>query len=228
MTDSGGTARGRSALVLGATGLVGGHCVELLLADPTWNRVIVVGRRATGRDHPRLVEVVADFARLDEHADAFAVDEVFCCLGTTIRKAGSREAFMRVDHDFPLAAARLASEQGTPRFLLVTAVGADAGSRIFYNRVKGEVERDVTALPFEGVALLRPSLLLGDRAERRPAEALWQRLMPLAAPLLVGPLRRYRALDAADVARAMVRLAREGFRGVRVLESDEIATVGAG
>jgi uncharacterized protein YbjT (DUF2867 family) len=207
---------------------VGGHCLELLLADAAWSRVTVLGRRSTGRSHPRLAEVVADFARLDEHANAFAVDEVFCCLGTTLRQAGSREAFVRVDHDYPVAAARLASGRGTPRFLLVSSLGADAGSRIFYNRVKGEVERDVAALPFAGVALLRPSLLLGERAERRPAEALWQRLMPLAEPLLVGPLRRYRALDAGAVARAMVRLARDGFRGARVLESDEIAAAGAG
>jgi uncharacterized protein YbjT (DUF2867 family) len=227
MTDSPPSGGGRTALVLGATGLVGGLCVELLLEDPAWSRVAVVARRPSGRRHLRLAEVVADFERLDEHADAFAVDAVFCCLGTTIRKAGSREAFLRVDHDYPVAAARLASGRGARRFLLVTALGANAGSRVFYNRVKGEVERDVAALPFEGVALLRPSLILGPRAERRTAEALAQRLAPLAAPLLAGPLRKYRAVDAAAVARAMVRLARDGFRGTRVVESDEIAAIGA-
>jgi uncharacterized protein YbjT (DUF2867 family) len=227
MTDSRPDGGGSSALVLGATGLVGGLCLELLLADPAWSRVTVVARRPSGRSHPRLAEVVAGFERLEEHADAFAVDDVFCCLGTTIRKAGSQEAFLRVDHDFPVAAARLASARGARRFLLVTALGADAGSRVFYNRVKGEVERDVSAIPFEGVALLRPSLILGDRAERRTAETLAQRLAPLAAPLLVGPLRRYRAVDARAVARAMVRLASDGFRGVRVVENDEIAAIGS-
>ena len=226
MTDSPASGDGRSALVLGATGLVGGLCLDLLLEDPAWSRVAVLARRPSGRTHPRLTEVVADFERLEAHAEAFAVDAVFCCLGTTIRKAGSQEAFLRVDHDYPVAAARLASARGARRFLLVTALGADAGSRVFYNRVKGEVERDVSALPFEGVALLRPSLILGDRAERRTAEALAQRLAPLAAPLLVGPLRKYRAIDATAVARAMVRLAKEGFRGVRVVENDEIASIG--
>jgi len=226
MTDSPASGDGRSALVLGATGLVGGHCLELLLGDPAWSRVAVLARRPSGRTHPRLTEVVADFERLEAHAEAFAVDAVFCCLGTTIRKAGSQEAFLRVDHDYPVAAARLASARGARRFLLVTALGAEAGSRVFYNRVKGEVERDVSALPFEGVALLRPSLILGDRAERRTAEALAQRLAPLAAPLLVGPLRKYRAIDATAVARAMVRLARDGFHGVRVVENDEIAAIG--
>jgi len=227
MTDADVEGRGRSALVLGATGLVGGLCLELLLADPAWSRVTVVARRPSGRTHPRLAEVVADFDRLEEHGDAFAADDVFCCLGTTIRKAGSREVFYRVDHDYPVAAARLAGARGAKRFLLVTALGADAGSRVFYNRVKGEVERDVSAVPFEGVAILRPSLILGPRAERRTAEHLFQRLAPLAAPLLVGPLRKYRAVHDGAVARTMVRLAREGFRGVRVLESDEIAAAGA-
>jgi uncharacterized protein YbjT (DUF2867 family) len=226
MTDSGGTD-GRTALVLGATGLVGGLCLELLLADPAWSRVGVVARRPSGREHPRLAEVVTDFERLEEHADAFA-DAVFCCLGTTIRKAGSREVFYRIDHDYPMAAARLASARGARRFLLVSSLGGDAGSRVFYNRVKGEVERDVSVIPFEGVAIFRPSLILGPRPERRTAEDLAQRLAPLAAPLLVGPLRKYRAIDANAVARAMVRLAGDGFRGVRILESDEIAAVGAG
>src|SRR3954465_4030628 len=182
MTDSG---NGRTALVLGATGLVGGLCLELLLADRAWSRVGAAGRgggvwgvggpRPSGRQHPRLAEVVTDFERLEEHADAFAVDAVFCCLGTTIRKAGSREVFYRIDHDYPVAAARLASARGARRFLLVSSLGGDAGSRVFYNRVKGEVERDVSAIPFEGVAIFRPSLILGPRPERRTAEDLAQR-----------------------------------------------------
>jgi len=178
------------------------------------------------REHAKLEQRVVDFDRLDEAADAFAADDVFCCLGTTIRKAGSQQAFYRIDHDYPVAAARLASARGAKRFLLVSSLGANAGSRVFYNRVKGEVERDVSAIPFEGVAIFRPSLILGPRAERRTAEELAQRLAPLAAPLLVGPLRKYRAVEAGAVARAMVRLAKEGFRGVRVVESDEIAAIG--
>lgn len=217
----------RSALVLGATGLVGGHCLDLLLADGAWTRVAALGRRPAPREHPKLEQRTADFDRLEEHADAFAADDVFCCLGTTIRAAGSREAFRRVDHDYPLAAARLASARGARHFLLITALGADPASRVFYNRVKGEVERDVAALPFAGVALVRPSLLLGGRAERRPGEALAQKVAPVLNPLLVGPLRRYRAIPVRTVARAMVRLAMEGIEGVRVVESDELAALGA-
>ena len=216
----------RSAVLLGATGLVGGHCLDLLLADPAYGRVTTLGRRASGRAHPRLDERVGEVEGLvGEHA-SFAGADVFCCLGTTIRAAGSQEAFRRVDHDIPVHAARVASAQGARHFLLVSAAGADAGSRVFYNRVKGETEAEVGAFPFAGVALLRPSLLLGDRQERRPAEAAAQKVAPLLAPLLVGPLRKYRAVHASVVAAALVKLARAGVRGTRVLESDEIERLG--
>jgi uncharacterized protein YbjT (DUF2867 family) len=217
----------RSAVVLGATGLVGGHCLELLLADPAYGRVTVLARRPSGRTHPKLSEVIADFDRLESHVDALSADDVFCCLGTTIRKAGSQEAFRKVDFDYPARAARLASGRGAKRFLVVTAMGADAGSRIFYNRVKGEVEREVSRLPFETVVLVRPSLILGERDDRRPAEAAAQVVMPALSFLLAGPLKKYRAIPGRTVAKAMVRLAKEAGPGVRVAESDELAALGA-
>ena len=152
MAGTDGGADGRTALVLGATGLVGGHCLELLLADAAWARVTVVARRPSGRTHPRLVERVADFDRLDEHAGAFAADDVFCCLGTTIRAAGSQDAFRRVDHDYVVGSARVAAGAGARRYLLVTAAGADRGSRFFYSRVKGDAEEGVRAQRSEPIA----------------------------------------------------------------------------
>ena len=226
MTDSAPSAGSASALLLGATGLVGGHVLDLLLGDPAYGRVVVLGRRSIDREHPKLRQHVADLGRLEEHAALFAVDDVFCCLGTTIRAAGSREAFLRVDLDYPRAVAEAAARNGAERFLLVTALGADADSSVFYNRVKGEVEDAVRTLPFQEVAILRPSLILGERAERRPAEALAQRLAPRLNPLLRGPLRRYRAVEAETVARAMLRLAKAGGRGVRIVESDGIQALG--
>jgi uncharacterized protein YbjT (DUF2867 family) len=216
----------RSALLLGATGLVGGHCLDLLLADPAVTRVVTLGRRPSGRSDPRLDERVGSMERMSDHAEAFAVSDVFCCVGTTIRAAGSREAFRAVDHDIAARAAAMASERGARHFLLASSMGADPGSRIFYNRVKGETEADVAALPFAGVALLRPSLLLGRRTEARPSEAMAQRVFPLLSPLMLGPLRKYRAVDARTVAAAMLRLSREGVRGVRIVESDEIERLG--
>jgi uncharacterized protein YbjT (DUF2867 family) len=226
MTDPVPSAGSASALLLGATGLVGGNVLDLLLDDPAYGRVVVLGRRAIDRTHPRLEQHVADLERVEEHAGLFAVDDVFCCLGTTIRAAGSQQAFRRVDHDYVVASARAAAAAGARRYLLVTAAGADSGSRFFYNRVKGDAEAGVSAQRFEGVVILRPSLILGPRAERRTMEALFQRLAPALNAVLVGPLARYRAVDARAVARAMVRLAKERPRGVRTVENDEILRMG--
>lgn len=215
----------RTALVLGATGLVGGHCLHLLLQERAYARVHVLTRRPLHQSHPRLVEHVVDFDRLDP--EVVRGDDVFCCLGTTIARAGSEAAFRRVDHDYPLEAARRARKNGARHFLLVSALGADAGSRLFYTRTKGETEDDLRALGYPGLVILRPALLLGDRAERRANEERSRRVMAVVGPLLFGPLRRYRAIGGETVARAMVRTAERDPRGVRVMESDEIARVGA-
>jgi uncharacterized protein YbjT (DUF2867 family) len=221
------TTGGRTALVLGATGLVGGYCLDLLLSDPAYARVVAPVRRPLARTHPRLHAPVVDFDRMEEYADVFAVDEVHACLGTTIRKAGSREAFLRVDHDYPLAAGRLAAAHGARRYLLVSAAGASERSPFFYSRVKGRLEAAVSALPVAAVVALRPSLLLGERDDHRPGEALAQKLLPRLHPVMVGPLRRYRAVHGRTVARAMVRLAAENTAGVRIVESDEIERIGS-
>jgi uncharacterized protein YbjT (DUF2867 family) len=212
----------RTALLLGASGLVGGHCLEWLLAESSYGRVVAPGRHRLDREHPKLEQRVVDFDRLHDHADLFSVDDVFCCLGTTIRKAGSREAFRRVDMQYPRDAARLAAEGGARQYLLVSAAGADPESRIFYNRVKGEAEGAVRELPFECIVLVRPSLLLGDRQERRAAERVAQIVMRPLAPLMLGPLARYRPVHASHVAAALVRLALERRPGVQVIESHQI------
>jgi uncharacterized protein YbjT (DUF2867 family) len=218
----------RTALVLGATGLVGGECVDLLLDDPRWARVVAAGRSPLERDHPRFEQRVVDFDRLTVHAEALRADDVFSCLGTTIRAAGSREAFRRVDHDYVVEAARLALAGGARRFLLVSAVGADPSSRIFYSRVKGETERDVRALGYQTVTVFRPSLLLGDRGELRAGEKLAEWLAVPLAPLMIGHLARFRPVRARAVAAAMVRGAAEFPPGSRTVESEEIRALAAG
>lgn len=224
--DSAPESTGRVALLLGATGLVGAHCLRLLLDDPAYARVRVLVRRAPGQRHPRLETHQTDFDRLEDSADLFEVDDVFCCLGTTMARAGSEAAFRRVDHDYPLRAAELAVARGAEQYLMVSAVGADPQSRIFYNRVKGEAEAAVKRLPFRAVWVLRPSLLLGDRQELRVGERLTSALSRPLVPLLVGRLRRYRPIEAEDVARAMVLLAHEHGTG-GVVESEEIARLAA-
>jgi uncharacterized protein YbjT (DUF2867 family) len=211
----------RKALILGGTGLIGGRLLELLLDDAGYSEVRAPGRRRIGRSHPKLREVVVDFEKLAQ--EDFAVDDVFCCLGTTIKKAGSPEAFRKVDCEYPLAAARAALAAGARRFLVVTAVGANAKSGMLYYRVKGELERELRGLPFpDGVTIVRPSMLLGKRGESRPGEAVGAAVVDSLRFFLVGPLQRYRAIEASAVARALLRAARESHPGVTVFEGDRL------
>jgi uncharacterized protein YbjT (DUF2867 family) len=216
------TRPARHAWLAGATGLVGGHLLDQLLDDRAFGGVTSFVRRPHLPGTGGLTELVVDFDRLAEAAPAERPDLVFCCLGTTMARAGSREAFRRVDHVYPLALAALARERGCRSFHVVTAMGADPASAVFYNRVKGETERDLAAMGFDELVLYRPSLLLGDRRERRPGEALAQRLMPLFAPLMLGPLRPYRPIRAEAVATAMRRRTRHVRPGVERLSSDRL------
>lgn len=213
----------RAAVVAGASGLVGGLLLEELLAAPEYSRVTALVRKRLPREHAKLRQVVVDFEKLERAGEALAADDAFCCLGTTRAKAGSAAAFRRVDFDAVEELARLTQAAGAKRFLLVSSSGADARSRFLYPRVKGEAEEAVSRLPFEAVAVLRPSLLLGPRSESRPAEHL--------AQLLLGPLRalvpaRWRPIEAAVVARAMRRWALAGQPGVCRLENEKILEVG--
>jgi uncharacterized protein YbjT (DUF2867 family) len=170
----------------------------------------VVGSAPPGNAGPAVDVHQVDFDALDAHAGLFGVDDIFCCLGTTLRKAGSREAFRRVDLDYPLQAARLGRAAGARQFLLVSAVGADPSSRVFYNRAKGEVEAAVAGVGYPRMVILRPSLLLGKRRESRPGERVAEWIMRPLGPLMRGPLARYRPVEAEAVARAMVRRALDG------------------
>ncbi len=213
---------GRTAIVAGASGLVGGRLLALLLADPTYSRVVALGRRRLAVEHPKLVQRQAGADAFEVEARAAGAEDAFCCLGTTLAKAGSREAFRRLDFDAIVAFARGAKAGGARRFVLVSSAGADPRSRVFYSRVKGETEEAVAALGFEACHILRPSLLLGPRPEKRLFEGLAQRLMGPAAALMAGPLRRYRPIEAGAVASAMIRLARTEERGVRRWESERL------
>ncbi len=193
----------RTILLLGSTGLVGGHALKLLAHSETWSRVVTLGRRAMPLASGTHEHHVVDFGEVDARADLFACDAVACCLGTTIKTAGSQEAFRFVDHDLPLAAARLAHARGARAFGLVSAYGASADSRIFYNRTKGEAEDAIRSVGFERVALLRPSLLTGDRDETRVGERIGEAVLSAVEFALVGPLRNLRPTPATDVARVL-------------------------
>jgi uncharacterized protein YbjT (DUF2867 family) len=207
-------------LVAGATGAVGRELVNQLLEDPDVALVQVVVRRATGRSHPRLAEFVTDFDDLDgcasQHPQLFSVDAVFCCLGTTMRAAGSREAFEKVDYDYVLKLAMLASVHRVPKFLMISAVGASPKALAYYSRVKGRVEEAVGGLAFNTLHVMRPSLLVGQRHEHRPGEAAAQKFAPLLSPFLRGPLARYRPVRTAEVAAEMIRLAKRDQPGAYI------------
>lgn len=217
----------RTALIAGASGLVGTHCLAQILSEPAYERVVALLRRPLPQADPRLEQRIIDFDRLGLADERFPMaDDVFCCLGTTMQQAGSRDAFRKVDFTAVIALAAQAVQHGARQFLLVSALGANPRSVIFYNRVKGETEEAVSRLPFEGRQIFRPSLLAGERAERRPGERAGLVAMHFVAPLMVGPLRKYRPLGADVVARAMVEVARRAPPGRNVYESHAIARLG--
>lgn len=208
-----GKEAARTAMVLGATGLVGRHLWPLLQAHSgIWTRIILLVRRPI-TDLPAPVESrVSDFERLEESLDEANVDDLFCCLGSTMAKAGSREAFRRVDHDYVVDTARKLQRTGLKQAVAVSAVGADPESPFFYSRVKGEMEQDLEALGLDFTVIVRPSLLLGKRGEQRFLEGLAVSSSPLWGWMLRGPAKAYRPVKAETVAAAMVAAALENIR----------------
>lgn len=204
-------------LLAGATGLTGEHLLDRLLSEPTISRVLAPSR-APLAEHPHLDNPVGALAELLPSLQG-PIDSAFCCLGTTIKQAGSQDAFRAVDHDLVLAFARRARELGARHFLVISAMGANPGSSVFYNRVKGETEAALKAMDWPQLTIARPSLLLGPRREFRLGERL-------AAPLLRWIPGKYRGIEAAVLARALWRLALEEGEGVRVVESDELRRLG--
>ncbi len=219
-------AAGRTALLAGATGLVGQHVLTRLLSSPRYRKVVVLVRRPLSVSSPRLEEHILDFDQLTAFRSEPAPNDVFCCLGTTIRVAGSQAAFRKVDHDYPLALARVAVSSRAERFAMISSLGAAAGSKVFYSRIKGETEADIAALGLPRFWFLRPSLLAGDRVESRIGERIGLAVAGLIGPLMIGPLRRYRSIDADTVASAMLALA-AGERPSGPVESDELQVLGA-
>ena len=206
-------------LHVGASGLVGKLVLRRLLETPQVTRVVAPTRRPLDIPHPKLVNPVVDFEALDEDADWWAVDAVICTLGTTIADAGSQAAFYRVDHDYPLQVARFARNRGAMRYVLNSAMGANARSKIFYNRVKGELEQALANLDYPSLVLVRPGLIEGQRAQARPAEARM-----LAISRWLGPLlpKKWRPSLATRIADALVSAALDAPPGRSVVEADSL------
>ncbi|MFE0500147.1 NAD(P)H-binding protein [Lysobacter soli] len=206
-------------MIVGSTGLVGRHALQLALAHPGIAQVVAPVRRPAEL-HPKLLAPVVNFDALSPDAPWWNVDAVVCALGTTIKVAGSQDAFRRVDHDYPLAVARLAHAHGASTFVLNSAMGADAGSPIFYSRVKGEVERDLAALGFASLTFVRPGLIGGEREEFRAGERAATVVLRALHPLLP---RRWRINPAERIAQAMIDAAVRATPGRHVIASDALA-----
>ena len=215
----------KSALLIGASGLVGRHCLQCLLNEPIYKRIVVIVRTPILITHEKLVQHVIDFDDLGTLGEIFIADDVYCCLGTTIKKAGTQEAFRKVDYDYPVKVAALTQHCGANQFLLVSSLGANSHSGIFYNRVKGEVEDAIRKIPFTAFHVFRPSLLLGERKEYRTGEKVSAVVMEGLKYALGGPLKKYRAIQAHDVAKAMVRVAQMDLQGVNIFDSQRIQEI---
>lgn len=205
----------RTALVVGATGLVGLLTVDELLASEKYSKVKVLVRKPFPKQHAKLEAILFDFDQPD--AALIQADDVYCCLGTTMKKAGSKAAFYQVDYTYPHEIAQMSLTNGAKRFAIVTAMGADKNSSIYYNRVKGEIETSLRDLGFETLLIFRPSLLLGNRPEKRMGEQIGEAVMKFFSPLIP---QKYRAIEASKIARAMVLITSSGVKGNVVYESD--------
>lgn len=198
----------KTAIILGATGLVGNHLLTLLLDDSRYEQVKVFVRRAVGFEHPKLTQHIIDFDHPEEWKELVTGNELFSCLGTTIKTAGSQEVQYKVDYTYQYQVAETAAEHGVFTYVLVSSYGADSRSKFFYPRIKGELDRDVRKLPFQTVRIIKPSVLVGERQEKRLGEIMAVVLGNLLTTL-IPPLKKYRPIPAAIVAKAMINAAND-------------------
>ncbi|ANF94853.1 oxidoreductase [Paenibacillus bovis] len=212
------------ALVAGATGLVGQALTELLIQAPEYSEVIVLVRKPVERwqQHDRLRQVIVDYEHLEQQRDELRADDIYCCLGTTIRKAKTQENMYRIDVTYPLELARIAHEEGATQFLVVSAMGADSQSSVFYSRIKGELEQQLAQIGYESLSIVRPSLLLGKRREFRLGERTGAILARVLSPLFIGPMNKYKAISAEIVAEGMYRIACRKPQGTVVYLSNQL------
>jgi uncharacterized protein YbjT (DUF2867 family) len=209
----------RTAILAGATGLIGSHLLELLLNDKHYTRVIALSRKPLEQKGDELRNLVLDFDNINSRSAELQGDDVFCCLGTTMKQAGSREEFRKVDFGYPVALADATKRAGARQFLLVSAQGANSKSMIFYNRVKGEVEEALQKFGFESLHIFRPSLLVGARRQERRGEKAFGAIMGALNFAIPG---KYKPIEGAKVARAMLMVARMGTKGNFVYGSEDL------
>ncbi len=211
----------KTAIILGATGLTGSLLLENLLNNDAYAKVIVFSRSKTEISHPKLDVVITDLLKLSEHRDDFKAQVVFCCIGSTKSKTPDESVYKSIDYGIPVSAATLCKLNNIPTFIVVSSLGSNPKSNLFYNRIKGEMERDVLNLNIENTFILQPSLIDGSRNERRIFEWLWQKAMRLINIVLIGNLRKYQSIKAETISEAMVILDLNGYKN-QIIESHHI------
>lgn len=210
----------KKALITGASGLIGKELTDLLLQSSEYQEVLILVRKPLPIRHPKLTQIVYQFDNPD--TSLIQADDIYCTLGTTIKKAGSKSAFKKIDYTYPLQIAQAALQNGASQFLIVTALGANKNSAIFYNRVKGEIEEALEKKEYGSLHIFRPSLLTGERSEKRAGEDFAKLLTKVIDPILIGPFRKYRSIHAKQVAKAMFNVAKKAESGIHRYESDQI------
>lgn len=211
----------KTAIILGATGLTGSILLEKLLKDPSFNKIKLFSRSSCKGDSPKIEEHLIDMFQLESYSDDFKADVVFCCIGTTKSKTPDKEVYKKVDYGIPVTAAKLAKKNGIKTFIVISALGADENSRIFYNKTKGEMQRDVIRQNIENTYILQPSLIYGNRKESRLGENVAISLMKVFKILIP---KKYRMISADTIAQAMVFLSQNNFSG-KIIPSEEIKKI---
>lgn len=215
----------KTALIIGSTGLIGSHLLDLLLESQEYEKVITFVKRDSGIQHPKLKQHIIDFDKPETYKELVVGDDFFCTIGTTIKKAGSQDAFRKVDFEYPKQFASLAQQNKVNQFLIITSLGADANSSNFYLKTKGEIQDFLKNCAFKSISILQPSLLLGNRTEFRLGEKMGVYFMKLFSFLFIGNLKKYKAIQSEAVAKAMFIIAQKNYKGFQIIESDSIQEI---
>lgn len=211
----------KKALIIGASGLCGKHCLHNLLKDSDYHEIEIWVRKTIEIKHPKLTEKIIDFNNI-ESIDKTDAQHIFCCLGSTIKKAGNQKNFHIIDHDYVISLAKIAEKSAAKKFLYISSIGANAGSKNFYLKTKGKVEEDLKKINLNGLFIFRPSMLMGEREEFRFGEQIAKAFMRVFGFIFSGKLKKYRGIEASTVAKAMCQIAKSEKTGTFIIESDEI------
>jgi uncharacterized protein YbjT (DUF2867 family) len=217
-----GGSMAKKAIIVGASGLIGSSLLDILLHEPEFDEVLILVRKELPVKHAKLKQLVIDFDKLKDYAASITGDVVFSCLGSTVKKTPDLSVYRKIDHDYPLQLAEIASQNGVEQYHLVSSLGADAKASNFYLKTKGQIEDDLKQVALKTLCIYQPAFLTGDRKEYRLAEKFLIPLMKLLNPLLMGNLKKYRSIPAKTVAMAMYKQALKKQEGIFIYPSDKI------